>query len=848
MQYLNNKKQLFDLLDKGFAVLTPNNRLSEDILRQYFIHGNTKTVKKPICLPFSIALSKAYEDILFNSQTSASHPTLLNSAQCRYLWQELIKEQSHITYSEGLNDAVIRAWEHCQQWEIELNHSAFHYTAQTRQFQSWWRLFEKQLKQQQLITECQLISYLIEQNTHLFSQPIIWACFDDFNPQQKRLQRHLIAQGLVQYVYDLPEQKNSAQIFTAKNDKEEYLQLTYWLQQQLQKNNSRIGVVVPDLHQKLMILPRILEQHIEPSLFNISLGQPLSQFPLVAHALCWLNQETNYISSHQASLFLQSPYVGGAHEEFLARSEYLQEAILLENHFISWPRFIQDLQNQAPKLAALLSQIVDYPQEALINEWLVLFQERLGHLGFPGKGTLSSENYQCLKRFYLLFDELRQFSVFKLCLKKSEVLALLQQLTENTIFQARKNHAPIQISGLLEASGCEFDSLWVMGLTDQCLPQKVSLSAFIPVQLQRELNMPHSNPARELQFAQQILDRLRNSAQEVVFSYAKLQGDTPHLPCSLINMLPQVSPLTTTEVIVQHLIKMNDEYMIPISESEQISGGTAILASQAKCPFKAFADHRLRAKASSFITEGLDAKERGRIIHKVMELLWKTLEHQQRLFTLDKVCLEEQIDQAIHTALASLKQLESFSTIAQEVEYIRLKRLVHTSLDWEKQRPAFTVAALEQAYTINLAGLDFQVRVDRLDQVADKKWVIDYKSSLPNSKPWYEERPKEPQLLLYALLDSQINTLFLMQLKTGKISCIGLSEEKQDILGVACLKKDETWERSRSHWQAQLTLLAQEFKQGYCPPQPAQNTICQQCDYQSLCRFQKAEISAESVI
>ena len=140
-----------------------------------------------------------------------------------------------------------------------------------------------------------------------------------------------------------------------------------------------------------------------------------------------------------------------------------------------------------------------------------------------------------------------------------------------------------------------------------------------------------------------------------------------------------------------------------------------------------------------------------------------------------------------------------------------------------------------------MAGLDFKVRVDRLDQVEDKKWVIDYKSSLPPNKPWNEDRPKEPQLLLYALLDEQINALLLMQLKTGKIVCSGLSEEKQDISGITSLKKEEQWSEYRSKWQQQLTLLAEEFAQGYCPPQPASLTLCKQCDFQSLCRFQNNE-------
>jgi ATP-dependent helicase/nuclease subunit B len=278
---------------------------------------------------------------------------------------------------------------------------------------------------------------------------------------------------------------------------------------------------------------------------------------------------------------------------------------------------------------------------------------------------------------------------------------------------------------------------------------------------------------------------------------------------------------------------------VPLN-TEAISGGTALLANQAKCPFKAFAEHRLRAKPVMSPSDGLDHKEKGQLLHKVMELLWGTLTNQETLLNLNAKELDQLITTAIHTALTLLKQLnaDSFPNLIHEVEYLRLKRLVLANLEWEKARPPFTVTAIEQSYSINLAGLHFKVRIDRMDQVADKKWIIDYKSTLPATKPWNEERPREPQLLIYALLNEPINTLLLLQLKAGIITCSGFSEEKQDINGISTLKNKETWEEYQNNWKQRLTLLAEEFQRGHCPPQPLNSSICQGCDFQSLCRFQ----------
>ncbi|CAM2959477.1 recombinase B [Legionella steigerwaltii] len=839
-----DKEHLFLLLAQKATVLTPNNRLSETILQHYFAQCKKQTVDKPTCMPFRVALTKAYEQINFINP-HGTHPILLNNAQCQFLWRKIIQAESNITYSDGLLQSVISAWERCQQWQINPQDSAFHHTAQTRQFQRWWQLFDKQLKQQNFITEYELIPYLLHANSSLFSQNVVWVCFDDFTPQQVLLQEYLAQKGFLQYQYDLQEKLSKTELLAAQHNKEEYEQLIAWLHLKIKEGNQHIGVVVPNLEQESHSLQRILSHHFETTHFNISLGQSLSNFPLVAHALCWLNLDGTHLNSQQVNLLLQSPYISGSKDEFIARSEYLQEATLLTNHSIPLNPLIEELRDHAPKLANLLSNITPYPEQATVHEWIHLFQKRLNILGFPGDYNLNSENYQCLNRFVAVFDELRQFALLKPNFTKSDVLEVVQHLVKNTIFQAQKTNAPIQICGLLEASGCEFDSLWIMGLTDQCLPQKVHLSAFIPPQLQRELCMPHSLPTRELQFAQQILQRLQRSADSIVFSYAQLQADTPNLPCSLITNFPNFELLPTQYESRKQseLMIMEECFNVPLLAEEHIHGGTAILSNQAKCPFKAFAEHRLRAKTSLQTTDGLDNKKRGQLIHQVMELLWQKLETQHNLLHLAPNILEQYIEEAIHAALVPLKKqlCESFSDSIQEVEYTRLKRLVQTCLEWEKQRPPFAVAAVEQSYTINLAGLDFQVRVDRLDEVEDKKWVIDYKSSLPASKPWNEERPRESQLLLYALLDKQINALLLLQVKTGKISSMGLSEEKLNITGITSLKKEESWTEYRTVWQRQLTALAKEFQEGHCAPQPTHLTICQHCDFQNLCRFHVEE-------
>lgn len=844
MQALENRNALLELLAQGATVLTPNNRLSAALLDQFFKATEAQTVTKPTCLPYSTAVTKAYQQLLF-AQPNTAHPLLFNQAQCQHVWRQIIQSEPTLTYSEGLLGAVMQAFEHAQQWNINPAHSSFDHTPQTQQFQRWWQDFNQQLTQKNALSEHQLIPYLIQKNTRLFSKPVVWICFDDFTPQQLSLQQHLTDCGLTQYAYDLKDKGCMPLRLAAKDGMEEYDQLIAWLHVKLQQGDQRIGVVIPQLAQESRAFHRMLLKHFDSDLFNISLGQPLSHFPLIAHALNWLELDKQHLNPHKIALLLQSPYLACAKEEFGARTTHWQDSQLNQDQSVPFTAFIQDLKAKAPQLTACLNKIKPYPKKASPQEWVKQFQERLNGLGFPGDYGLNSENYQCLNRFSALFDELRQLALVSPQFTAAQALSALKLLAENTIFQAQKTTAVIQVSGLLEASGCEFDSLWVMGLTDQCLPQKARLSAFISPQLQRELLMPHSLPERELLFAQQTLDRLRKGSTSTVFSYSRLQGDSPNLPCALITEFPPFQALTLNAKPEQlcALISLEEMYQLPLTSEERASGGTALLANQAKCPFKAFAEHRLQAKPSPTGSDGLNNRERGQVIHRVMELLWRPLSSQHNLLQLSPSALNQAIDKAIQTTLDPLKlsHPDGFPALIQEIESLRLKRLVLSCLEWEKQRPPFEIEALEQSYSIALAGIEFKVRVDRLDRVGEKKWVIDYKSSLPASKPWYEDRPKEPQLLLYALLDESINALLLLQLKTGQLTCSGLSEEKQTITGITALKKEMNWTDCTDEWRHQLTLLAEEFKQGHCPPTPISPAICQQCDFQNLCRFQAGE-------
>lgn len=840
MQIMESRESLFTAMQNGATLITPNNRLSNQLLRDYFKQSASDVMDKSRCLPYQAFLRYLFKKAR-HLYPNLVHPVLFTAQQQRYLWQQILRQQQG-RCNAGLLCEIQDAWKRCQHWHIDSHQGAFAHTPQTRQFQQWQQAFEQQLKQRSALTEEQLASHLLSYPDLFDRHTFIWVCFDDYTPEQRTLQRAMDEQGCQQYTYELAYQPTTTHIYPAKDTYDELLQMIQWLTYKLAAGERSIAVVVPDLQAQSHRLQRILQRHVSPQQFNISLGQPLIEYPLVAHALQWLGLDRCLFSNYQAHLLLHSPYLAGSQTEFIGRADAMQDSKVLQEPMIPRANLVLALNRTVPRLANLLNDLPDYPPEASASLWITHFKARLAHLGFPGEYPLNSSSYQCFQRFIMLFDEFMQLSVIKPLMSTSEALDALRDLATSTIFQAQKSTTPIQILGLLEASGCTFDSVWVSGLTDQCLPQKTNLSAYIPIDLQREYQMPHAVPERELILAEQLLQRLQNGSNDCVFSYPCLTGDIPNLPSPLISDFPTLllddkpSPGVTS-----CLIARTEHYVLPLTATEPVSGGTALLANQAKCPFRAFASHRLHAKSGLVVSDGPDASERGQIMHKIMDQLWRYLGSQQTLLTLTHDELQQRIESIILGALTPITRERSWSfpPLVQNVELSRLQRLVNACLEWEKQRPAFTVEAVEQDFTIALAGIDFRVRVDRLDRItSDKKWVIDYKTSIPINKPWHEERPEEPQLLLYALLDDSINALLFLQLKAGRIFCSGFSEENFPIQGMSTLHKEEHWSDRQQQWHRQLTQLANEFSEGHCAPQPYRSSTCQRCDFPNLCRIE----------
>lgn len=841
---MNHTLDLFKYMQEGAVVLTPNNRLSLHLIQSYekcFRLHQTGPLVKPQCFSYESWLHTIFQQIT-QKFAQRDHPILLSQQQQRVLWKMILQEQQEYPISTELLDMIQDAWQRCIFWHIPPEHPTLQYNHHTRSFQHWYRMFQQALDSQHAITTAQLPTYILETGIPIQTSPLIWTCFDEFTPLQKHLQQTLRERNCLQLFDDYQEKLIDGHCFPAKNPQEELQQAITWAQHRLNQGEQRIAIIVPELQSQIQTVETLFAQCFSSDQYNISYGKPLSEYPIINTALEWVALDSKRISAQQIRLLLQSPFIGGGQTEFSARSQILQDSPFMKILDLSWDDFLNQIQTAAPKLHACLQAISRYPNTASPYAWTQHFKQRLHLLGFPGEVGIDSTLYQCLNRFHLVLDDLMTLNAVTHTLSAQDAIQTLRELSASVLFQIQKPRTAITVLGILEASGCRYDSIWITNLTDQCLPQKTKFSPYLPIHLQKALIMPHSDAQHEYDRALLVLRRFGYASRSIVYSYPCSIADQPQLPSPLIAHYPLYASIPNQEGnAIIALESYSESYSHPPKLHEKLSGGTALLANQAKCPFQAFATHRLKIKSNPSITDGLDLAERGQILHRVMESLWTKLENQANLLRLSAEQLENMIQNSIQTTLDVFTRdyPATLSALAQEVEYQRLHQLIDACLAWEKRRDPFQISALEQSYHINLAGLPLQIRVDRLDHglQQNNQIVIDYKTSLPTTKPWLEERPEAPQLLLYALLDPKITALVFIQLKAGRLSLQGLSVDPSEEPGMQIIPANQSWETYRHHWEQQLTLLATEIQQGHCTPQPKRSSLCQQCAFPSLCRL-----------
>jgi ATP-dependent helicase/nuclease subunit B len=876
---------LFDLLalsPAAVCVVTSNRRLARSLTAefdQYQADRSRKMWETPQILPFVAFVAKLY-DAAQHDPSLKGVQTPLTRVQERALWEAVVGDSELGLLSSAAAAALAAdAWTLAHQWNVASRVRRYTSVADTRVFVSWADEYQRRVAAASATDVARLPDIVrdhVDSDAIAAPQRLILAGFDETTVQQQRLFDALVARGARCDRFE-PTQHDAKPLRAACRDaRDENEKVADWATACLTADPAaRIGIVVPDLTSRRRSLVAALDAALVPDRllaplsvrpYTVSLGDPLSDVALVAFSLRSIRLTLISVEFEEASAVLRSPYFSGATHERDARElvdaqlrRRCQRSVDFELVFEAAQASARDCGVDAAQLLAGLRMLSQWRRQHATrsrrpSEWASAFAQMLQSISAFSAGgdrVLDSAEYQALARWQELLTEFATLHRTVGRLTAAAAVGQLERIARETIFQPEGGTPPIQVLGVLEANALTFDHLWIMGLTADAWPPPSKPNPLLPIELQRAAGMPGAGAAAELQRARRQLQRLLQSAPEVIVSHATIEADRKLAPSPLIASFEQWgAPRPAARLIdamaAVALTSSRDAVAPPWRPLMPVRGGAAVLQNQAACPFRAFAVHRLNARAIESPHDGFDYRERGQLVHDTLAAFWVSLPEPTR----DALAATpEQRRSALLRAAAAAAQLRlqrrrgKLSAALTELESARLVRVIEQWLDYEiRTRPAFRVVAIEEARTMYVGPLTLAARLDRVDECPDgARIVIDYKTGGTKNAGWLDERPDEPQLPLYLTAsESAARAIALARVRTGDVAFNGYAAEPELLPGRSSQWKERytSWGALVDHWSIMLERLAMQFAAGDAAVDPKRlPQTCRYCDLPTLCRI-----------
>ncbi len=875
----------------SITVLTPNLRLARELQRsldQAAYQAGHRVWAAPDVLPFNRWLERLYEAALYSGTISL--PRLLTPAQAQLLWEEVIRawdgDSALLSISETAAQASA-AWTTAHAWQLWPQITLDTCNDDGRAFRAWANAYRQNCARSDWMDQAQLVDRvraLFETKQLRCADALVLYGFDIVTPQQRALLMTLQSLG-IQVEQSAVQSAASRCVRMAAVDPQDELQrAAHWARVRLAEGLAagrlpRIGIVVPALqtqradvyrHFMRVLEPAALTQaHAAPTLpFNISLGTPLTEQPLIHAALGFLSLAGERLSFEQVSALLRSPFIAGARSEADARAQLDWSLRRHAEPQLSLDELATLLQRAdlpaAPWLQRLIAAYARFRRERLKgaqlpSAWVQVFNEVLTALGFPGEEALNSAQFQAWQKWQALLAEVGGLDGVTQAHSLGTALAQVHRFARDTLFQPQAQDEPIQILGVLESASVGFDHLWVMGMHAQAWPLSARPNPLLPMAAQRAAGIPEGSAEASLALDRRITAGWCGAATEVVFSHPQRDADQDLSVSPLIAHLPLV-PLPVVEDIdwIKQIFSsrqtesVHDTMGVPLPVHPQSGlcptpGGSGAIQDQAACPFRAYVRYRLQARALLEPHAGLDALERGTLVHAVLAYFWRHVRTSEALHQLSDEQRQAQLQEAATQALQRIvtQRPRALPENFAAIEHARLVRLANQwiqKVEWS--RTPFEVTDIEATRSVQCGPLQLEVRLDRVDQTAQgSRVVIDYKTGNPERSAWFGARPKEPQLPLYLLTtEPDAQAITYAQLNASAQRWIGVAQHTGVMDAGALVLPDarlpnaaHSWAEQQEVWRVDLERLAQDVARGEARVDPMPGA-CQWCDFKAVCR------------
>jgi ATP-dependent helicase/nuclease subunit B len=877
--------EIAEALERGATVVTGNQRAARTLRRGF--DQRSRRLGLVSWAPAAVTAWDVWMAALWHGLVIEGHAAqlLLNRTQEHAVWRSILEadeELASLRSVDSLAEMAAEAWRLVCRYEGQRRLRAPAGTADTRAFRRWAAVFERTCKAKGFLPQAQLEEALrgaVEKRlAELPSGGVVLVGFDGMTPAQTALVESLRSAGV--RVDEMQPRVGVVRrlLVEAEDELEELSAAARWVRKFLEElPESKVAVIVPGLETQRNEIDRVFRGVLAPELqdiravseagpYEFSLGVALTETPMVATALNLLRWVMEALPLEQVSGLLLSPYLAMAREERGARAEFdafelrkarmLQPEIFLANLVAAMER-----SKRRGRLAQLLGAL--RAMRSVANrlqgmstrtnaEWAETMRELLQSAAWGSGVQESSVEFQTRRKWDSALDELATLDFDGARVEFLQALESLERIARQTTFAPESRGAPVQVIGPLEAAGGTFDAVWFLRGGELSWPMEATSSSLLPWPMQRELEMPGTDVARDTEYARRVTKRIANCAGTVVFSFAKESAEGRQRSSPLLAGM-EFEEVRAAELVggaperaVVTLEEIEDVAQVQALPDRVIRGGARILELQAACGFRAFAEQRLWATELESIVPGMDARESGTVVHDVLKLFWDEVRRQDALRAMTPEERDGALDWCIREAL---QRIEQTSATAWDAAYLQVQReRLHRLLSWwlelelERRLP-FEVRLSEKEFKdVRVGPLRLSIRMDRVDVVEGGEVLIDYKTGNATPNDWLTERPDAPQLPLYAIL-SEVDQL------RGVAFGLVRAGEGRDLKGYAVgegvlpgkpakLKEAATLEAQVERWRQVLVGLAEQFAAGDARVQPkSYPKTCERCGQRVLCRL-----------
>lgn len=583
---------------------------------------------------------------------------------------------------------------------------------------------------------------------------------------RRNIQRYGLKNALGDFPAVIGSKKNRIDVIAASGKVAQAKLLWKLLQGKSAEKDTPTGTAIILADESLLI--PVLQSLPNDIDFNVTMGYPLVQSTLFGFIDIWLGIQRYLAANHWRAVHhldveaaIAHPLAGISHRERHALQKAIQENEWLDVPVAdlslttgSYPDFFTPQRGSDALLQAL---------HLLLEGLLAHRQEHQALRHMEAALILAAK-----KALNLLQDGLANSPSLSVPFLSTLIQKAFQRISAPIEGEPLKG---IQIMGLLESRGLDFDDVYVVGANEGTLPKITVAPTFIPDSIRRA----HGLPVLENQDALSayLFYRLLHLPQRITFIYNQVVDDRNSGEISrFVRQLAFESQFSFQRQTQQQPIKaMHPRTSLTVAKTGEVwqklqryldtadpnrpklsaSGLTTYLQS----PLLFFLKYIAEIKEPPKVTEEFEMSKLGTVVHQAMQDVYEALRQQKdhieahdihrKLADVPAICLRA-LSKEVYGVSGKmiapnsmqrilLKIAEEYTTLflLHDANHVAPFRIMELEND-QDYTFEFSITVNGEERTVNLFGI-----IDRIDKVNGKIRIVDYKTGRDEVKFHSEE-------------------------------------------------------------------------------------------------------------